>query len=151
MKDKLINLIQNAVPGVAKHWASLIADHLIANDVRIVDLAAIKQAIKPKADSTLNAMKKADLIDYIRCLENNYNTAVWFNENQAKYVESLNLPKWIPVSERLPTADDANKVGRVWAVLKGEHPKIWHYILVRDHPEDFTHWMPLPEPPKEGE
>ena len=137
-----------------------LADYLIAhgvtfatdNNVRskgLVDLATIKKAIKPKADSTLNNMKKADLIYYIRCLENNYNTAVWFNENQARYVESLKLPKWIPVSERRPTAEDANKVGRVWAVLKGEHPKIWHYILVRDHPEDFTHWMPLPEPPEE--
>lgn len=57
----------------------------------IVDVATMKKAIKPKADSTLRNMRKDDLIEYIRCLENNYNTAVWFNENQARYIESLGL------------------------------------------------------------
>lgn len=54
-----------------------------------VDMGKVKQHIKPKAYSTLCNMKKADLVDYIRCLEHNYNVAVSFNENQAKYIESL--------------------------------------------------------------
>ena len=33
MRDKLIELIQNAVGGCARHWAELIADHIIANGV----------------------------------------------------------------------------------------------------------------------
>ena len=45
--------------------------------------------IKPKAHLTLYNMRKADLIEYIRTLEHNYNVAVSFNENQAKYIESL--------------------------------------------------------------
>lgn len=57
----------------------------------LIDVSEIKKAIKPKADSTLNNMRKADLIEYIRCLENNYNAAVWFNENQARYIERLGL------------------------------------------------------------
>lgn len=57
----------------------------------VIDVSEIKKAIKPKADSTLHNMKKSELIEYIRCLENNYNTAVWFNENQARYIESLGL------------------------------------------------------------
>ena len=57
----------------------------------LVDVSAIKKAIKPKADTTLYNMKKGELIEYIRCLENNYNAAVWFNENQARYIESLGL------------------------------------------------------------
>lgn len=32
-RDRLIELIQNAVNGCAKHWAEIIADHLIANGV----------------------------------------------------------------------------------------------------------------------
>lgn len=55
----------------------------------VIDVATIKKAIKPKADSTLYNMKKSELIEYIRCLENNYNAAVWFNENQAQYIEKL--------------------------------------------------------------
>lgn len=54
----------------------------------ITDMAGVKQHIKPKAHSTLMNMRKKDLVDYIRCLEHNYNVAVSFNENQAKYIES---------------------------------------------------------------
>ena len=32
-REKLIELIQNAVDGCAKHWAEVIADHLLANGV----------------------------------------------------------------------------------------------------------------------
>ena len=149
-----------------------LADYLIAhgvtfatdNNVRskgLVDLATIKKAIKPKADSTLNNMKKADLIDYIRCLENNYNTAVWFNENQARYVESLKLPKWIPVSERLPNDGedvllyDKNfgliDIGTYFKVgSRGSRNQTPRFVIMGSkHPiDDYTHWMPLPESPE---
>ena len=55
----------------------------------VSDIGTFKQRIKPKADSTLLNMRKADLVEYIRCLEHNYNVAVEFNENQARYIESL--------------------------------------------------------------
>lgn len=55
----------------------------------LVDIGNVKSHIKPKADSTLFNMRKADLIEYVRTLEHNYNVAVSFNENQAKYIESL--------------------------------------------------------------
>jgi rubrerythrin len=32
-RERLIELIQNAVNGCARHWAEIIADHLIANNV----------------------------------------------------------------------------------------------------------------------
>ena len=67
----------------------------------VVDVGVVKNHIKPKADSTLNNMRKADLIKYIRTLEHNYNVAVSFNNQQAKNIELL-MPKWIPVTERLP-------------------------------------------------
>lgn len=35
MRDRLIGLIQDAVSGCARHWAEIIADHLIANDIII--------------------------------------------------------------------------------------------------------------------
>lgn len=57
----------------------------------VVDIGEVRKYIKPKADSTLRNMRKDDLIEYIRCLENNYNVAVSFNENQAKYIESLDV------------------------------------------------------------
>ena len=33
MRDRLIELIQNAVNGCARNWAEIIADHLLANGV----------------------------------------------------------------------------------------------------------------------
>ena len=50
----------------------------------LVDIALVKNHIKPKATSTLRNMKNDDLIEYIRTLEYNYNTAVSFNNQQAE-------------------------------------------------------------------
>ncbi len=54
----------------------------------VVDFGMVKSYIKPKADSSLRNMRKADLIEYIRTLEHNYNVAVSFNENQARYIQT---------------------------------------------------------------
>lgn len=50
----------------------------------LVDVALVKTHIKTKATSTLRNMKKDDLIEYIRTLEYNYNTAVSFDNQQAE-------------------------------------------------------------------
>lgn len=60
-------------------------------------------------------------------------------------------PQWIPVTERLPEERDGDRKGRVFAVLRGEEPKIWHWSLVADYANNFTHWMQLPKPPEDGE
>ena len=59
----------------------------------LIDSETLKKPIKQKSSSTLHSMTKAELIEYIRCLEQNYNAAVWFNENQARYIEQLGLVK----------------------------------------------------------
>ena len=126
----------------------------------VVDVGTVKQYIKPKSDSTLYNMRKRDLIEYVRSLEHNCNVAVAFNENQAKYIESLGvLPKWIPASERLP-----EKLGLFLVIER-------HWIngspvrrIAKWNTQDWftadrrsreitprvTHWMPLPEAPKEA-
>ena len=40
MRDKLIELIQNAVGGCARHWAEIIADHLLAEGVIVLPCKA---------------------------------------------------------------------------------------------------------------
>lgn len=55
------------------------------------DIGEVKRHIKPKADSTLFNMRKSDLIEYVRTLEHNYNVGATFLENQAKYIESLDM------------------------------------------------------------
>lgn len=59
-------------------------------------------------------------------------------------------PQWIPVTERLPVESDADSKGRVFARLRGEETKIWHWSLVVDYSDNFTHWMPLPACPEDG-
>ena len=34
MRDRMIGLIQHSVDGCARHWAEVIADHLLANGLR---------------------------------------------------------------------------------------------------------------------
>ena len=82
-------------------------------------------------------------------------------------------PKWIPVSERLPEIASEHKHGRskytksirvlcVCVQKEGktmvkegyyerwnEYPEVWWKIPGTI--DSVTHWMPLPEPPKEGE
>ena len=131
----------------------------------VIDASEIKKAIKPKADSTLYNMKKSELIEYIRCLENNYNTAVWFNENQARYIEKIGIEnvrsQWISVEERLPELgkevlicdiDDKRNYMDVWSLEYDEDGDVvWEGKNGEWYSRnEATHWMPLPEPPKEG-
>lgn len=64
------------------------------------------------------------------------------------------LPRWIPVTERLPEEDGMYLVHGTWSasgrkvtdtcefyVHDGYFRAAWNF--------DVTHWMPLPEPPKE--
>ena len=79
-------------------------------------------------------------------------------EAQAKEIETLRaqLPRWIPVTERLP--EDRSDVLVVaywherWGVYMGwcaPERAAWSvHIGIGDRSDiDVTHWMPLPEPP----
>lgn len=66
-KELMIQLIQEAVGGCARHWAEVIADHLLANDFRHVP-----QKTKPEIDlnnkcgSCMEAIQLRDTC-YIKC------------------------------------------------------------------------------------
>lgn len=58
---------------------------------------------KMPADTTLNNMKKADLIKLLHTAQHNYETLMWFYNNAVKAnMAQLNNNGWIPCSERLP-------------------------------------------------
>lgn len=60
-------------------------------------------------------------------------------------------PKWIPVTERLPEKDGIyltfNKKKEYEFRFFQTEKRMWPAVWDED---GVTHWMPLPEPPKEG-
>lgn len=48
----------------------------------LVEVNELMQYKKPKADSTLNNMKKEELIKYVRMCEYNHNVAISYNQQQ---------------------------------------------------------------------
>ena len=61
------------------------------------------------------------------------------------------IPGWIPVTERLPTTEDGDRKGLVLTVDRYGTMETYHVVTVKGNPDLFTHWMPLPEAPKEVE
>lgn len=88
-------------------------------------------------------------------------------EAQAKEIEKLRaqLPRWIPVEERLPEYNARVLVIDVYAGDGDEFIAIWTREEYPDDPDgccwidergwwhaldEVTHWMPLPEPPEKA-
>lgn len=87
--------------------------------------------IQPKANTTLKAMTKAELIEYIRTLEHNYNVAVDFNEWQARNVEA-ELKKWQHYK-------DLEEQGRLIVQKHGR----WKIIGMRPVGTHLTHYCSI--------
>ena len=74
-------------------------------------------------------------------------------------VPETNVGKWIPVSERLPketgeyivVIEDVEKSTSLWYSV---YRNGWYDFNDDEYADPYnnvTHWMPLPEPPKESE
>lgn len=117
-------------------------------------ISALREIANSKGGSNINMpmllTEAADAIQelskkYLASEVDNINLTGWLAEEHAKHL-------WIPVTERLP--DVGKDVlcfcrANIYFVLgwDGYH---WHEGADRYYMSRFvTHWMPLPEPPKE--
>lgn len=80
-----------------------------------------------------------------------------YNSRGEKFIEAatfgLSLQasanEWVKCSERMPTKEDADEFNEVW--VWDSYQKVGlkvRYGCVKNL-EDFTHWMPLPQKPKD--
>ena len=93
------------------------------------------------------------------------NDKLWkkYEERKAKgfpcvdFVDANIVPKWIPVTERLPLRGDAvlcvgdNGIGIADFVCGDKWCALPWFYVDGEQETNVTHWMPLPEPPKEDE
>ena len=101
--------------------------------------------------------------DAIEELATNYDAATDIMKHQTEYIEELSKPRWIPVTERLPdTSHSVLVAGKMKYEWEKEYTRFvdlgWNdgvsFETCNDwyegqHEFEVTHWMPLPEPPKE--
>ena len=99
----------------------------------------VKRLRKKAIDLSEKFSKNAEIIDLVM--------------RAAEAIEELQAAqKWIPVTEKLPKRRKwvlCRCVANIYEVLKYENAE-WYHDPAHVYMFDFvTHWMPLPEPPKE--
>ena len=121
-------------------------------------------ALLPKSDG--NAMARllknaADAIEELQQIASHYEeTSMDYFKDVCYYMDRV--PKWIPVTERLPEVKchilvtDGKFVGEAAFFPETKWHKNYSPAMFCDPVEEYenyrgTHWMPLPKPPKEDE
>ena len=110
-----------------------------------------KRAVNLKEKFTKNAELLAELTeaaDAIEELQYDLDIAV---RAEAAATEACK-PRWIPVTERLPEKRKwvlCRCEANIIEVLRWENNEWYHDPMHVYYPSFVTHWMPLPEPPKE--
>lgn len=108
-------------------------------------------------------LKAADAIEELSMKLHGANAAISGMQREIERMVVADKPRWIPVTERLPNCNGCYLVWRphffcgeigMPSICYFDGSNTWHDSYGVDftrtlHPEDVTHWMPLPEPPKE--
>lgn len=112
MRDRLVELIQNSVNGCAKHWAEVIADHLLANGVIVppCKVGQIVYVVRSQTSNGKNLYLRQERIDHYRIF--NDRSFMCFESNRI----SVSSDAWSTTV--FPTKEEAEKA------LKGDEGKL---------------------------
>lgn len=119
---------------------------------------------KMPSDTTLNNMRKADLIELLHLAEKNYESMVWMYKNAIDETKCNRCPRenitggWIPVKDKLPeNKQECLTVEKIYVIPDHVDDKDY-YIGVKQnvYSEEFGwllgekvyYWMPIPKIPK---
>lgn len=117
---------------------------------------------KMPADTTLNNMKKSDLIKLLHTAQHNYETLMWFYNNAVKVnMSQLNNNGWISVEDALPenmqeclttaniyfVPDHVDEPNSHIGVELNVYSKKYGWL----RNTNVIAWQPLPAPYKKGE
>lgn len=92
-----------------------------------------------------------ELVKRLRRYHDNRKSSTIFSE-AADAIEELSKPRWVSVTERLPEKRKwvlCRCEASIIEVLRWENNEWYHDPMHVYYPSFVTHWMPLPEPPKE--
>lgn len=111
---------------------------------KLVDLLRKAIAARKKKETKSDLERVWFLAEFL--IDNGVTVQDRLEEKQAT---SDKTSEWISVKDRLPTKEDADEINCILAANKKFG---WSGCcfsdFVSDNPTCFTHWMPLPEPPK---
>ena len=100
LREKLITMIQEAVGGCARHWAELIADHLIAHGVTVADgkdtdvpTGWIPASEPPKEPGEYIVAQKHWSDGRLETKKGKWNGVEWLVDGR----ESLRVAYWMPL------------------------------------------------------
>ena len=101
----------------------------------------------------LNYVELSNGLHYIECARCGaapHRLGAWNRETAVKYWNSVS--RWIACSERMPETDTPvicyTRSGQI-LVMELSDDDGWYCGVTRYYPRSVTHWMPLPETPKE--
>lgn len=105
---------------------------------------------KLPSDTTLNNMKKEDLIELLHLAQHNYESLMWFYNNAVNVNVQKLANKWIPVTEHLPEKCISVLIQDKEKILIGfcDTDNKWYGVYGSIILGNVIAWQPLPEPYK---
>lgn len=138
-REELVKIL-GEIPGIA--WSpsarGIVADHLLANGVEFFN-AEDEKVLKT---AERNAREAYGDLRYLQGVKFGVESAAknrrWIPVTERLPEEFVSVLVHIPSYAPMPTVREAYHVDDCWVTK-----------IVIFHDDDITHWMPLPEPPKE--